>query len=171
MIKHILTKPQFSNYTFKDEFNSDATYKVVRYIYNFDHTKISKVTGKSVNAFSYVTQIIHNSIIFVINEMKKQLNRDAETAKIVYDYLLHSDNKCLDYEPNTPINPDIAISTKYINSIADLTEVIDNVHKWANKHALINLVIKDNLKGATQIELFKAECRNHKVPNKLSFVS
>lgn len=71
MIKRILTKPQFSNYTFKDEFYSDATYKVVKYIYNFNHKKISQITGKSVNAFSYITQIIHNSIIFVINKNKR----------------------------------------------------------------------------------------------------
>lgn len=71
MIKRILTKPQFSNYTFKDEFYSDATYKIVKYIYNFNHKKISKITGKSVNAFSYITQIIHNSIIYVINQHKK----------------------------------------------------------------------------------------------------
>lgn len=81
MIRRILTKPQFSNYTYKDEFYSDATFKVVKYIYNFDHKKISKITGNAVNSFSYITQIIHNSIIFVINKHKKDQALCLENVK------------------------------------------------------------------------------------------
>ena len=75
MIKKILTKPQFSGYSFKDDFYSDASYKILKYIHNFDHTKTSKITGLHVNAFSYVSQIIHNSIIYIIGEHKKYNSR------------------------------------------------------------------------------------------------
>lgn len=75
MIDRILTKPQFSGYTYTDEFHSDAQYKIFRYITNFDHRKISKISGDYVNAFAYVTQIIHNSIIYVISTNKKHQER------------------------------------------------------------------------------------------------
>lgn len=74
MIKKILTKPQFSGYSYKDDFYSDSTYKILKYIDNFDHTLVSKITGQPVNAFSYISQIIHNSIVFTINEHKKYNN-------------------------------------------------------------------------------------------------
>lgn len=75
MIDRILTKPQFSGYTYTDEFHSDAQFKIFRYITNFDHKKISRISGDFVNAFAYVTQIIHNSIIYVISTNKKHRER------------------------------------------------------------------------------------------------
>lgn len=73
MIKNILKKPQFSGYTYKDDFYSDAVYKILKYLHNFDHTKMSERTGQPVNAFAYISQIIHNSILFIINSKKKDL--------------------------------------------------------------------------------------------------
>jgi len=72
MIKNILKMPNFSGYTFKDEFYSDAVYKILRYMHNFDHTMISKRTNTPVNAFAYISQIIHNSVIYVIMKHKKE---------------------------------------------------------------------------------------------------
>lgn len=72
MIKNILKKPQFSGYTYKDDFYSDAVYKILKYLGNFDHTLISDRTGTPVNAFAYISQIIHNSILFIINTKKKE---------------------------------------------------------------------------------------------------
>ena len=37
MIKNILRKPQFSGYTYKDDFYSDAIYKILAYLNNFNH--------------------------------------------------------------------------------------------------------------------------------------
>jgi L-rhamnose mutarotase len=71
MIDRILTKPQFRNYSYYDDFQSDSVFKILKYIDNFDHTKISKISNQPVNAFSYISQIIHNSIIFIINKNKK----------------------------------------------------------------------------------------------------
>jgi len=78
MIKNILTKPQFSGYSYRDDFFSDAIYKILRYSYNFDHTLISKISGRPVNAFAYISQIIHNSIIFVISSNKRRLNEEMK---------------------------------------------------------------------------------------------
>lgn len=72
MIKRILTKPQFSGYTYKDDFYSDAIYKILKYLHNFDHTMISERSGLIVNSFAYISQIIHNSVLYIINIKKKE---------------------------------------------------------------------------------------------------
>lgn len=74
MIKNILKKPNFSGYTWKEDFYSDATYRVLKYLHNFNHTKTSKKTGQSVNAFSYISQIIHNSIVYIINTNNQEID-------------------------------------------------------------------------------------------------
>ena len=66
IIKNILKKPKFSGYTYRDEFYSDSTDKIFRYIKNFNHELISDRTGQTVNAFSYISQYVHNSILFII---------------------------------------------------------------------------------------------------------
>lgn len=72
IIKNILKKPKFSGYTYRDEFYSDSTDKIFRYIKNFNHNLISKITGQPVNAFSYISQYVHNSILFIINTQKAE---------------------------------------------------------------------------------------------------
>lgn len=74
MIKNILKKPNFSGYSWKEDFYSDATYRVLKYLHNFNHTKTSEKTGQSVNAFSYISQIIHNSIVYIINTNNQEID-------------------------------------------------------------------------------------------------
>ena len=89
MIKNILTKPQFSGYTYKDDFYSDAVYKILKYLHNFDHELISERTGLNVNAFAYISQIIHNSILFIINTKKKELeNHKTQVQAAVLNHNL-----------------------------------------------------------------------------------
>lgn len=75
MVKNILRKPNFQMLDYHDDFYSDQSYKIFRYMRNFDHTKISKRSGYYVNAFQYVSQIIHNSVLFVINQRKKESDK------------------------------------------------------------------------------------------------
>ena len=82
MIKNILKKPQFSGYTYKDDFYSDAVYKILKYLCNFNHKLISERTGVAVNAFAYISQIIHNSILFIINTKKKELENHKKQVEI-----------------------------------------------------------------------------------------
>lgn len=72
MVKNILKKPQFSGYTYKDDFYSDAVYKILKYLGNFNHKLISERTGVAVNSFAYITQIIHNSVLHIIITKKKE---------------------------------------------------------------------------------------------------
>jgi DNA-directed RNA polymerase specialized sigma24 family protein len=110
MIKKILTKPQFSGYTYKDDFYSDAVYKILKYLDNFDHELISERTGLNVNAFAYISQIIHNSILFIINTKKKELENHKKQVQM--EVLNH--NLQLSYddwyaEPAKDKNPTIEI--------------------------------------------------------------
>lgn len=88
MIKNILRKPQFSGYTYTDDFYSDAVYKILKYLHNFDHKMISERTNQPVNAFAYVSQIIHNSIIYILNTKKKE--NDKLKAQVNAQNMAHS---------------------------------------------------------------------------------
>lgn len=72
MVNHIMTKGQFRGYSYQDDFVSDSVFKILKYLDNFDHTKISKISNQPVNAFAYISQIIHNAILFVIIKKKKE---------------------------------------------------------------------------------------------------
>lgn len=81
MIKHIMTKAQFRGYSYQDDFTSDAVYKILKYLDNFDHTKMSAISGQSVSAFSYITQIIHNAFLFII--LKKKKDQEFITEQMI----------------------------------------------------------------------------------------
>ena len=72
MIKNILKKPNFSGYTYRDDFYSDSVHKILKYLHNFDHTMISEKSGQPVNSFAYISQYIHNSFVYIINTKKKE---------------------------------------------------------------------------------------------------
>jgi DNA-directed RNA polymerase specialized sigma subunit len=63
---HLAQKPNFSNYTFKEDMISDGIENCLQYIDNFD-------PEKSKNPFSYFTQIIWYAFIRRINKEKKLL--------------------------------------------------------------------------------------------------
>ena len=58
-------KPNFSNYTYKQEMISDGIENCLQYIHNFD-------PEKSKNPFAYFTQIIYYAFIRRIQKEKKQ---------------------------------------------------------------------------------------------------
>ena len=146
MVKNILKKPQFSGYTYKDDFYSDAVYKILKYLHNFDHTMISDRTGQAVNAFAYISQIIHNSILFIINTKKK----DYENLKkqVAMEHLNHNMQlKGLEYATLNLYNERYfetqetqIVETIYLpNTITSLT---DEIHKLADE---IDRVTRMNL--------------------------
>ena len=62
----LATKPNFANYTFKDDMISDGIENCVSYIDNFN-------PEKSQNPFAYFTQIIYYAFLRRIQKEKKQL--------------------------------------------------------------------------------------------------
>jgi DNA-directed RNA polymerase specialized sigma24 family protein len=63
---HLAYRPNFSNYTFREEMISDGIENCLQYIDNFD-------PAKSHNPFAYFTQIIYYAFIRRIQKEKKYL--------------------------------------------------------------------------------------------------
>ena len=63
---HLARKPNFANYTFKEDMISDGVENCLLYISNFDPEKSS-------NPFSYFTQIIYYAFLRRIQKEKKHL--------------------------------------------------------------------------------------------------
>lgn len=141
MIKNILTKPQFSGYTYKDDFYSDAIYKILKYLHNFDHTLISERSGIEVNAFAYISQIIHNSVLFILNSKKKEaemikkqvdmehLNHNLELA--IYETLVDT-AYTKNYDTENSITEIIVlknVQTDLVNELKKLEHEIERVQK------------------------------------------
>lgn len=63
---HLARKPNFANYTFKDDMVSDGVENCLLYIDNFD-------PDKSKNPFAYFTQIIYYAFLRRIQKEKKHL--------------------------------------------------------------------------------------------------
>lgn len=129
MIKNILRKPNFSKEHCYDDFYSDAYYKILKYLHNFDHKKISAISGYEVNAFAYISQIIHNSIIHVI----KQRKSEERKVKASFDE-----------------NPDVELSSDVLEHVdSRLFKVLDKLCPLSKPYNLEDsypFIVKDVLK-------------------------
>ena len=75
------TKPNFINYSYRDEMICDGIENCLQYINNFNEEKSS-------NAFAYVTQIIYFAFLRRIHKEKKQAaikQRSIEQAGVLFD--------------------------------------------------------------------------------------
>jgi len=86
------TKPNFINYTYRDEMICDAIENCIQYIGNFNHEK-------SNNAFAYVTQICYYAFLRRIQKEKKQVyikQKSIEESTTTIDTFVTIDG---DYDP------------------------------------------------------------------------
>jgi hypothetical protein len=134
IIRNILKKPKFSGYTYRDEFYSDSTDKILRYLKNFKHKMISKITGNEVNAFSYLSQYVHNSILFIIN------SKNAEKAEVEKYVNTYNENITLIYNESsyTSNDKEIEINIDLINK--DLYNTILNKAEEFNSFNIIKII-------------------------------
>lgn len=142
MIKKILTKPQFSGYTYRDEFYSDAVHKILKYLHNFDHTLISEISGTEVNAFAYISQIIHNSVLFIINYKNKELK---EIKKQMQAGFFDSALSALDLKQ---LEQDKINESKFVTNferIDDKHEILVNGEEILKHGSLYNYIIEKEL--------------------------
>lgn len=156
IIKHFLSQGKFSGYSYYSEFVSDATNKILLYLDNFDHTKISKITNQKVSAFSYITQIIFNSVLFIINKNKKD-----------QEYIQHEINmarsdmglKILDYDFKQKNKETKTFKVNTIQEILDIAKENKNCnliieHSFEELEDLHELfIIQKNNKNITYKEL------------------
>lgn len=136
MIKNILTKPQFSGYTYKDEFYSDAIFKIIKYLHNFDHKLISDRTGLPVNAFAYMSQYIHNSILFIIDLKKK------ESEKLKKQVILEH------------LNHDLQLKSQYIWNQAHFNDD-EEIQNLINNSKITKIIKLEKIDNTLKDELIK----------------
>lgn len=144
MIKKILTKPQFSGYTYRDDFYSDAIHKILKYLHNFDHTLISEISGTEVNAFAYISQIIHNSVLYIINTKNKELNEiKKQTQAGFFNAALSSiDMKYLEQQKMN--------ESKYVSGfekVDDKREIFLTLKDIQKYDSLYNYIIENELEN------------------------
>lgn len=102
--QRLATKPNFINYTYKDEMISDGIENCINYLDNFN-------PEKSKNPFAYFTQIIYYAFLRRIQKEKKQLyikHKSLENA-MVMDQL--SDGEGGTWTPN--------LNTDYMNDFVE----------------------------------------------------
>ena len=79
------TKPNFINYTYRDEMISDGIENCINYIDNFN-------PEKSNNPFAYFTQIIYYAFLRRIQKEKKQLEIKGKILeRSGFDEVMHTD--------------------------------------------------------------------------------
>lgn len=121
---HLASKPNFSNYTFKEEMISDGIENCLQYIQNF-------APEKSENPFAYFTQIIYFAFLRRIQKEKKYLytkyvaTQVTELNNLVNDQQAHDTN---DY------NNKVRVSEWTNEQMQIFMEEFENVKRKAKKN-------------------------------------
>ena len=102
--ENLAWRPNFINYTFRDDLVSDGIENCLLYAHNFN-------PEKSKNPFSYFTQIIHHSYIRRITKEKKQMH--IKYRIIEEEQLKEQLESSIEDVPNHPLTKQYK---KYIDS-------------------------------------------------------
>jgi len=107
IINNLKKRPQFSGYTsnWTEDYVSNSIYKMLKYIHNFDHTRISKITNEPVSPFAYLTQIAKAAFFEVINKRKREDGYIKETVQYqeLEDLVQHAYRNIEDIKTNEQI--------------------------------------------------------------------
>lgn len=71
-------RPNFVNYPYINDLISDAVENCCRYCHNYKPDYVSPRTGKKINAFNYITQIIYYAFIRRIKLEKKEMEKASK---------------------------------------------------------------------------------------------
>jgi hypothetical protein len=118
----LATKPNFANYTFKDDMISDGIENCVSYIHNFD-------PEKSNNPFAYFTQIIYYAFLRRIQKEKKQLyiKHKSLEQSVLFNSLVEGDDM--------GIGNNVEIGSDYMNDFVKNFEAKEVKTKEKRKQA------------------------------------
>ena len=102
---HLAYRPNFINYTFRDDMISDGVENCLQYMDNFN-------PEKSDNPFAYFTQIIYYAFLRRIQKEKRQLEiKNKILDKSGYEVAFHTDDKGASSDYNT-IKENVQIKIK-----------------------------------------------------------
>ena len=120
--EHLAMRPNFINYTFRDDLVSDGIENCLLYAHNFN-------PEKSKNPFSYFTQIIHHAYV-------RRIVKERKLMHIKYLYVERSgilQQLSIDGEDNKKI------SNQYVEYLHTHEKYAENPHKKKNKKPKTNL--------------------------------
>ncbi len=118
----LATKPNFANYTFKDDMISDGIENCVSYIHNFD-------PEKSNNPFAYFTQIIYYAFLRRVKKGKKKLDIKHMSVEqsVLFNSLVEGDDM--------GIGNNVEIGSDYMNDFVKNFEAKEVKTKEKRKQA------------------------------------
>ena len=120
--EHLVMRPNFINYTFRDDLISDGIENCLLYAHNFN-------PEKSKNPFSYFTQIIHHAYV-------RRIVKERKLMHIKYLYVERSgilQQLSIDGEDNKKI------SNQYVEYLHTHEKYAENPHKKKPKKPKNNL--------------------------------
>ena len=120
--EHLVMRPNFINYTFRDDLVSDGIENCLLYAHNFN-------PEKSKNPFSYFTQIIHHAYV-------RRIVKERKLMHIKYLYVERSgilQQLSIDGEDNKKI------SNQYVEYLHTHEKYAENPHKKKPKKPKNNL--------------------------------
>jgi len=147
MAKNIVTRPQFSGYTYREEMQSLAIQHILLYTWKFNPYQQSKITGQYISAFAYISTIIFNACIATINKFKLEQDK-AKSDFLEQQKLIHRTPNAStigpDFEdaeikvnlPNLPIEENALLKEMKIRTIEEATEFYIPEHYKISKKEL-----------------------------------
>ncbi len=99
MAERIVTRPQFSGYTFTDEMKSLGIQHILLYTWKFDPYIQSKLSGQYVSAFGYISTIMFNAAVATINRFHNE-QKKAKDSFLEHQKLVHRDPNTSTYGPD-----------------------------------------------------------------------
>ena len=131
------TRPNFINYTYRDEMISDGIENCVNYIGNFN-------PEKSTNPFAYFTQIIYYAFLRRIQREKKQLyiKHKSLERSIIFDELSTHTDGASQGDQGAYINLDTPYMTDFVQNFERKEAEKKELRK--KKKGLENFVEDDN---------------------------
>lgn len=128
-------RPNFINYTYRDEMVSDGIENCLTYLNNFD-------PEKSTNPFAYFTQIIYYAFLRRIQKEKKQVYvRHKVFQQKVIDGTMHTLDEHSEIED---LGIDFSNDTDYMNNFVELFEEKMLEKKKAKKNNGLLDLVSDN---------------------------
>lgn len=116
---HLSYKPNFINYTFRDDMIADGIENCIQYVDNFD-------PAKSENPFAYFTQIIYFAFLRRIQKEKKQLYIKYKSMERsgLYDGVISTNDN-----PYEPRNLRIAVDVEIYDNMKEFINTFEESQK------------------------------------------
>jgi hypothetical protein len=94
---HFSYRPNFVNYPFINDLISDAVENCCRYCHNYNPDYVSLRTGRKINAFNYITQIVYYAFLRRIKLEKKEMEKTNRILeRLDFDQIMVDEGNGLD---------------------------------------------------------------------------